>query len=273
MEDEGLFLDDLDLTAVTGREELAELLRTVHARADSPSYRSLSNWASRKGKPALPKTTVGDILRGEFPRKAKMLVFLEACGVPAGELKHWRAAWERIAAAEQRRQQEKEAADFEQRYIRVLEEAAAQAVEWVREANARAEEVIAKAERETHKLIEDEAADLKQQRGRVETARTQADAMIAEAEQRATPLRQRAEADVLATEVSVQALAAKLARAAKLVTRVREAIALEPAGDGFDELDTLRTELAWGMAVLLAGIQSERAAYARTRSENPYAPS
>jgi hypothetical protein len=204
MEDEGLYLEDLDLTSVANREELAELLRTVHARADRPSYRFLSSWAAKNGKPALPKTTVGDIIQGEFPRKEKMLVFLEACGVPANERKHWRAAWERIAAAEQRRQQD-EAADLEQRRVRVLEEAKAQA---------------------------------KAQVGAlIDKAHVRAEEIVAEAEQRADALRQRAEADVKAEKVSVAALAARLESC------VQEEIALELAGERCDRLTALHGAL------------------------------
>jgi hypothetical protein len=158
--DEGVFLEDLDLTSVTSREELAEFLRTLYVRADSPSYRALSVWADKHHKPALPKTTVGDILRGRFPRKEKMLVFIEACGVPAGELKPWRQAWERIAA-EERRRSEAETTDLERQRKTVLEDAEARAAELIQQAHANARQLITEAERQVSALQSQLMDDLK----------------------------------------------------------------------------------------------------------------
>jgi transcriptional regulator with XRE-family HTH domain len=92
--------DDLDLGAVTGRDGLLALLQTVYLRADRPSLRVLEA-RTRHGAVPLSKTVASELLRGErFPRKAVMLAFLQACGVPGERLEPWQRAWERIAVLE-----------------------------------------------------------------------------------------------------------------------------------------------------------------------------
>lgn len=89
--------EDLDLASVNAWEELRALLRTVHARADKPSLRTLEV-RSRHGATPLSKTVVSEMLRGtRFPRKAVVLAFLEACGIQNERVDPWLLAWERIA--------------------------------------------------------------------------------------------------------------------------------------------------------------------------------
>ncbi|HZB28535.1 MAG TPA: NYN domain-containing protein [Streptosporangiaceae bacterium] len=102
--DEAPFTDDLEVASVKTREELAVFLRELHARADSPSLRSLERWAQKEGKPPLSKSTLSDVLSGRrFPRKSVLLTFVEACGVPRDQMDPWRRGWERIAASERQR--------------------------------------------------------------------------------------------------------------------------------------------------------------------------
>ena len=90
--------EHLDLASVTTRSELAEFLRIVHLRADKPSLRSLEA-RTRHDLTPLSKTVVSEMLRGvRFPRKAVMVSFLRACGVPDDQVALWSRAWERIAA-------------------------------------------------------------------------------------------------------------------------------------------------------------------------------
>lgn len=91
------FTDDLDLTSVSSRDELAALLRVVYVRADKPSLRDLEV-RTRHGETHLSKTVLSEMLRGvRFPRKAVMVTFLRACGVQDDHLEAWRRVWERIA--------------------------------------------------------------------------------------------------------------------------------------------------------------------------------
>ena len=95
-----LFTGDLDAASVQTRGQLAALLRTVHVRADRPSLRVLE--ARTRHEPApLSKTAVSEMLKGaRFPRKAVMVSFLRACGVPEEMMEPWRRGWERLAVAE-----------------------------------------------------------------------------------------------------------------------------------------------------------------------------
>jgi len=95
------FTDDLDLASAHTRSQLAALLRTIHLRADRPSLRTLEARTRHDNAP-LSKTVVSEMLKGtRFPRKAVMISFLRACGVPADRMEPWRRAWERVAAGEQ----------------------------------------------------------------------------------------------------------------------------------------------------------------------------
>ena len=90
--------DDLDLGAVNTLSELANLLRTVHRRADKPSLRTLEA-RTRHQDPPLSRTTVAKMLKGvRFPRKAVMLTFLRACGIPDDMMGPWQRTWERVAS-------------------------------------------------------------------------------------------------------------------------------------------------------------------------------
>lgn len=96
--DDASYTEHLDLASVTSRSELAEFLRIVHLRADKPSFRSLEA-RTRHDLTPLSKTVVSEMLRGvRFPRKAVMVSFLRACGVPDDHVALWSHAWERIAA-------------------------------------------------------------------------------------------------------------------------------------------------------------------------------
>jgi len=93
---------DLDLNAVSTRDDLAGLLRTVHIRADKPSLRSLEARTRHSATP-LSKTVVAEMLKGlRFPRKATMVSFLQACGVADDSVDLWQRAWERVATSEER---------------------------------------------------------------------------------------------------------------------------------------------------------------------------
>jgi hypothetical protein len=96
--DDASYTEHLDLASVSTRSELAEFLRIVHLRADKPSFRSLEA-RTRHDLTPLSKTVVSEMLRGvRFPRKAIMVSFLRACGVPDDHVALWSRAWERIAA-------------------------------------------------------------------------------------------------------------------------------------------------------------------------------
>jgi transcriptional regulator with XRE-family HTH domain len=98
---EELFTGDLDIRSAQTRGQLAALLRTIHLRADRPSLRTLEARTRHHNVP-LSKTVVSEMLKGtRFPRKAVMISFLHACGVPEDRMEPWRRAWERIAADEQ----------------------------------------------------------------------------------------------------------------------------------------------------------------------------
>ncbi len=94
------YTEDLDLASVTTHEELAALLQTVHLRADRPSLRRLEA-LTRHDETPLSKTAVSEMLKGvRFPRKAVMVSFLRACGVPNDRMAQWLRAWERVAVRE-----------------------------------------------------------------------------------------------------------------------------------------------------------------------------
>jgi hypothetical protein len=96
--DDASYTEHLDLASITTRSELAEFLRIVHLRADKPSFRSLEA-RTRHAPTPLSKTVVSEMLRGvRFPRKAVMVSFLQACGLPDDHVALWSHAWERIAA-------------------------------------------------------------------------------------------------------------------------------------------------------------------------------
>lgn len=92
------YTGDLDLAAVCTRDELAAVLRVIHIRADRPSLRTLEA-RTRHSETPLSKTAVAEMLKGaRFPRKAVMIAFLRACGIPEDVMEPCRRAWERVAA-------------------------------------------------------------------------------------------------------------------------------------------------------------------------------
>jgi hypothetical protein len=99
--DDAPYTDDLDLSAVSTRDDLAALLRTVHVRADKPSLRTLEA-RTRRSRTPLSKTVVAEMLKGtRFPRKVVMISFVRACGVADDATEPWQRAWERAAANEE----------------------------------------------------------------------------------------------------------------------------------------------------------------------------
>ncbi|MFE7096159.1 FxSxx-COOH system tetratricopeptide repeat protein [Streptomyces erythrochromogenes] len=87
----------VDLSEVQTKEELSHFMRMLRARADSPSYRDLEKAAVSVGK-ALPRTTLGEVLRGRrFPSKAFLLTFVRLCGADRDEVGVWEGAWNRLA--------------------------------------------------------------------------------------------------------------------------------------------------------------------------------
>ena len=100
--DDAPYTGDLDLDAVSTRDDLATLLRAVHIRADKPSLRVLEA-RTRHGVTPLSKTAVAEMLKGvRFPRKAVMVAFLGACGLEDNDMDPWRRTWERVAAREEK---------------------------------------------------------------------------------------------------------------------------------------------------------------------------
>jgi Domain of unknown function (DUF5753) len=101
--DDALYTADLDLASVTTHGELAEFLRTIHVRADKPSFRSLeARTRHHPTRARLSKTVVSEMLSGvRFPKKAVMVSFLQTCGVPDDRVEPWSRAWERIAGLAQ----------------------------------------------------------------------------------------------------------------------------------------------------------------------------
>ena len=98
--DGALHTDDLDLDAVRTLDDLVDLLCQVRIRADEPSLRDLEA-RTRSGPTFVSKTVAGEILGGtRFPKMAVMVAFLQACGVPDGDLQPWRQAWERLATGQ-----------------------------------------------------------------------------------------------------------------------------------------------------------------------------
>jgi len=94
------YTGDLDLDAVHTRDDLIALLKIVHIRADKPSLRTLEARTRHSATP-LSKTAVAEMLKGlRFPRKATMVSFLHACGVPDDRMDSWQRAWERVATGE-----------------------------------------------------------------------------------------------------------------------------------------------------------------------------
>lgn len=99
--DEAPYTGDLDLAAVDTRDELLALLRMVYIRADKPTLRTLEAKTRHSAHP-LSKTSVAEMLNGvRFPRKAVVLAFVKACGIPDDATGPWQRAWERVAANEE----------------------------------------------------------------------------------------------------------------------------------------------------------------------------
>jgi transcriptional regulator with XRE-family HTH domain len=97
------YTGDLDLNAVSTRDDLVALLRIVHIRSDKPSLRTLEA-RTRHSTTPLSKTAVAEMLKGvRFPRKSLMVSFLHACGVEDDGMELWQRAWERVAAGEEGR--------------------------------------------------------------------------------------------------------------------------------------------------------------------------
>jgi hypothetical protein len=99
--DDAPYTGDLDLAAVRTRDDLLALLRTVYIRADKPALRTLEARTRHSANP-LSKTAVAEMLHGvRFPRKAVMVAFVRACGVPDDAIEPWRRAWEQAAVSEE----------------------------------------------------------------------------------------------------------------------------------------------------------------------------
>lgn len=91
--------DARSLEAVRCLEDLARLLNEEIARADL-SLRDLQTRTDRMGGVRLARSTCSDMLAGRrFPKKAQMVAFLLACGVPAQRIPDWERAWERVRLA------------------------------------------------------------------------------------------------------------------------------------------------------------------------------
>jgi hypothetical protein len=87
------------LEAVHCLEDLARLLNEEIARADL-SLRELQARTDRMGGTRLARSTCSDMLAARrFPKKAQMVAFLRACGVPAPQIPAWERAWERVRVA------------------------------------------------------------------------------------------------------------------------------------------------------------------------------
>lgn len=89
-----------DPRLVNNRTELAACLRALLDR-HSMSYSAVTKAAEllprRNGQSqSLPRSTISDILAGKrLPPKDKLLTLLATCKVPADDIPHWLAAWDR----------------------------------------------------------------------------------------------------------------------------------------------------------------------------------
>jgi hypothetical protein len=61
--DDAPYTGDLDLSAVSTRDDLAAVLRTVHVRADKPSLRIMEARTRHSATP-LSKSVVAEMLKG-----------------------------------------------------------------------------------------------------------------------------------------------------------------------------------------------------------------
>ncbi|MFI6522643.1 hypothetical protein ACIBF1_44320 [Spirillospora sp. NPDC050679] len=137
---------DLDFEQVHTREDLAVLLRKLHARADSPPLRELAAWAVTNRKASLAKATVSDMLGAKrLPKKATMLAFVQACGIPLDEQTPWRHAWERVASNEQDRP------SLDTELSRLREDAQVRADQLVDDARAQAQQIIAASQQQVER--------------------------------------------------------------------------------------------------------------------------
>jgi hypothetical protein len=109
-------MDDLDPAQADSLDELAECLRQLRLRADTPSFRLLEERTkhaneflpgTRIERVALRRSTLSEVLQGQtFPKKAFLLTFVEACGVDLKADRRWEQAWDRLATQAQYQERE-----------------------------------------------------------------------------------------------------------------------------------------------------------------------
>ncbi len=92
-------LEPIDPTSATSPAELREFLKRLRVRAGEPSIREISKRATANNLPALPRSTLGQILSGErFPSKEQLLTLVRVCDVEdEAQLDRWESAWRQVA--------------------------------------------------------------------------------------------------------------------------------------------------------------------------------
>jgi pyruvate/2-oxoglutarate dehydrogenase complex dihydrolipoamide acyltransferase (E2) component len=100
-------MNEPDPSEAESLEDLAECLKQLHIRADTPTYRELEQQTIHANgslpgthlkRARLGRTTLSDVLGGrKFPSKKFMLTFVDACGIDLEEDSRWAQAWDRLA--------------------------------------------------------------------------------------------------------------------------------------------------------------------------------
>jgi transcriptional regulator with XRE-family HTH domain len=76
--------------------QLLQAMLDVRLAAGEPSLRELERRARVAGWPAIPRSSVADLLAGfRLPTEDQLISFVRACGQPAETVGQWRAAWHR----------------------------------------------------------------------------------------------------------------------------------------------------------------------------------
>jgi hypothetical protein len=188
-------MNDPDPSQAASREDLAECLRHLHVRADTPSLRELEHQTRHAGEllpgthlkqVRLGRTNLNDVLRGRiFPKKAFLLTLAQELNVDLKADRRWEQAWDRLAV-----QYLDQAAEVETEQLRQLADAKAQAdradqeTKRLRRQLADAKAKLGRAGKEAEGLRQQlaDAEDLiRQQTAAAEAAGTRADLAAREA--------------------------------------------------------------------------------------------
>jgi hypothetical protein len=145
-------MDTPDPAQATTLDEFAGCLKHFYLLADKPSLRTLEQRTVHASgllpgisveRVPLRRSTLGDVLAGRtFPRKAFLLTFLEAIGIPPGTWTQWVQAWEQLAPSYLGASSREESGPGRQQ---TRDEAVQAASEIITAAERRAAELLAKA--------------------------------------------------------------------------------------------------------------------------------